>query len=104
MRSPLSRVVAWLACGIATAGLSPIALADDPAPPSPACAAPLAPTNPLTLGDLEMMALRSNPTLVQASANVDDARGRATQSGLYPNPTVGYVGEQIGLRPAGARR
>jgi cobalt-zinc-cadmium efflux system outer membrane protein len=44
------------------------------------------------------MALRGNPTLAQAAANIEDARGRAVQSGLYPNPTVGYVGEQIGLR------
>jgi cobalt-zinc-cadmium efflux system outer membrane protein len=35
---------------------------------------------------------------VQAAANVDAARGREVQSGLYPNPTVGYNGEQIGLR------
>src|SRR5947199_2314998 len=52
----------------------------------------------LTLADLEQLALERNPTLVQAAANVDDAQGRATQSGLYPNPTVGYVGEQMGPR------
>ena len=53
-------------------------------------------TQALSLGDLEQMALRGNPTLVQAAANVEVARGRADQSGLYPNPTVGYVGERIG--------
>jgi cobalt-zinc-cadmium efflux system outer membrane protein len=57
--------------------------------------AALAP-RPLSLADLEEMALRGNPTLVQAAATVEVARGRALQSGLYPNPTVGYVGERIG--------
>jgi cobalt-zinc-cadmium efflux system outer membrane protein len=44
------------------------------------------------------MVMRGNPTLAQAAAQVEAARGRAVQAGLYPNPTVGYVGEQIGLR------
>jgi cobalt-zinc-cadmium efflux system outer membrane protein len=56
------------------------------------------PSAPLSLADLEQLALQRNPTLVQAAANVDTARGREIQSGLYPNPTVGYNGEQIGLR------
>jgi cobalt-zinc-cadmium efflux system outer membrane protein len=42
------------------------------------------------------MALQGNPTLAQAAANVETARGRALQSGLYPNPTVGYEGDRIG--------
>jgi cobalt-zinc-cadmium efflux system outer membrane protein len=58
---------------------------------------------PLTLAALQELALGRNPTLVQAAAQAEMARGRALQSGLYPNPAVGYVGEQIGLRgsPAG---
>jgi outer membrane protein, heavy metal efflux system len=58
----------------------------------------VSPAGPITLGELEAMALRGNPTLAQAAAQVEAARGRALQAGLYPNPTVGYVGEQIGLR------
>lgn len=54
----------------------------------------------LTLEGLEQLALQRNPTLVQAGTNVEDARGRAVQSGLYPNPVVGYNGEQIGSRTA----
>jgi cobalt-zinc-cadmium efflux system outer membrane protein len=50
----------------------------------------------LSLTDLEQMALRGNPTLGQAAANVEIAHGRTVQSGLCPNPTVGYVGERIG--------
>jgi cobalt-zinc-cadmium efflux system outer membrane protein len=42
------------------------------------------------------MALASNPTLAQAAARVEASRGKALQAGLYPNPTVGYQGEQVG--------
>src|SRR5579885_2311076 len=49
----------------------------------------------LTLAELEQMALSNNPTLVQAAAEIRAATSRKLQSGLYPNPTVGYQGEQI---------
>jgi cobalt-zinc-cadmium efflux system outer membrane protein len=49
----------------------------------------------LTLQQLEQMALENNPTLAQSAAEVREAAGREQQSGLYPNPTVGYQGEQI---------
>ncbi len=41
------------------------------------------------------MALQNNPTFRQSAANIQAAEGRKKQSGLYPNPTVGYQGEQI---------
>jgi cobalt-zinc-cadmium efflux system outer membrane protein len=41
------------------------------------------------------MALQNNPTFAQSAANIQAAEGRKKQSGLYPNPTVGYQGEQI---------
>ena len=47
------------------------------------------------LADLEQMALSNNPTLAQAAAEIRAASARKLQSGLYPNPTVGYQGEQI---------
>lgn len=47
------------------------------------------------LEDLERMATAHNPTLIQAQRAVEAARGRQWQSGLYPNPTVGYEGEEI---------
>lgn len=50
----------------------------------------------LTLAALEQMACEHNPTLRQANANIDAAQGRAKQAGLYPNPVVGYQGENIG--------
>lgn len=49
-----------------------------------------------TLADLEQLALRHNPTLAQAAAQIEASRAKALQAGLYPNPTVGYQGEQIG--------
>jgi cobalt-zinc-cadmium efflux system outer membrane protein len=45
--------------------------------------------------DLERMAAAHNPTLAQAQRAVEAARGRQRQSGLYPNPTVGYEGDEI---------
>jgi len=49
----------------------------------------------ISLEELQEMALQHNPTLWQATANVRAAEGRKKQSGLYPNPTAGYVGEEI---------
>lgn len=49
----------------------------------------------LSVSDLEALAIHSNPTLRQASDAVQGAAGRATQAGLYPNPSIGYQGEQI---------
>jgi cobalt-zinc-cadmium efflux system outer membrane protein len=50
----------------------------------------------LGLADLEQIALSNNPTLVQAAAQIAGAQGRALQARLYPNPTIGYTGEEIG--------
>src|SRR5262245_32121249 len=66
-------------------------------PPLPAVQAEQ-PLQPLTLADLEALALRHNPTLAQAAAQVAASRGKALQAGLYPNPTIGYVGDQIGAQ------
>ena len=49
----------------------------------------------MTLEELQQMALANNPTLGQAQAGVNAATGRTRQAGLWPNPTVGYVGEEI---------
>lgn len=54
---------------------------------------------PMTLGQLEAMALENNPTLRQAQAEIDAARGRARQAGTFPNPLVGYTGEEISTGP-----
>jgi outer membrane protein, heavy metal efflux system len=49
----------------------------------------------ITLEELQQMALQNNPTFAQSAANIQAAEGRKKQSGLYPNPTAGYQGEQI---------
>jgi cobalt-zinc-cadmium efflux system outer membrane protein len=49
----------------------------------------------VTLEELQQMALEHNPTFAQSAANIQAAEGRKKQSGLYPDPTVGYQGEQI---------
>ena len=60
-------------------------------------------SKPLTLTDLEQTALRFNPTLAQAAAQIDASRAKALQAGLYPNPTIGYQGDLIGVKgPTGA--
>src|SRR5687768_12865737 len=43
-----------------------------------------------------MLARRNNPTLAQAAARIDAARGQWVQTGLYPNPEIGYAGSEIG--------
>lgn len=50
----------------------------------------------LTLAELEQLAAASNPTLAQAARNIEALRGKYVQTGLYPNPVAGYLGEEIG--------
>jgi len=45
--------------------------------------------------EFEQLALQNNPTLKQAQALVQNSAGLARQAGLWPNPSVGYQGEQI---------
>jgi cobalt-zinc-cadmium efflux system outer membrane protein len=47
------------------------------------------------LKDLEKMASAHNPTLAQAQREIEAAREQKLQAGLYPNPTVGYKGDEI---------
>jgi cobalt-zinc-cadmium efflux system outer membrane protein len=53
------------------------------------------PESGLTLEQLQQMALLSNPTLAQAKAGMRAAAGRSRQAGMWPNPTIGYSGEEI---------
>lgn len=53
-------------------------------------------TVPLTLADLERIAIESNPTLVQARMAIRAAEGSHLQAGLYPNPTLEYIADEIG--------
>jgi cobalt-zinc-cadmium efflux system outer membrane protein len=49
----------------------------------------------MALTDFETLADANNPTLKQANAFVRRSQEQARQAGLYPNPSVGYQGEQI---------
>ena len=49
------------------------------------------------LTQLKALAAQHNPTLVQAVQLIAGEEGKALQAGLWPNPTVAYIGEQIGL-------
>jgi outer membrane protein, heavy metal efflux system len=48
-----------------------------------------------TLDEAQRLATESNPTLRQAEAEIRAAKARQQQAGLYPNPTVGYAGDEI---------
>lgn len=67
-----------------------------PLPPEPAVPRHIQGVESVGLAALEQMALQCNPTLVQAGAKLDAARGRTLQAGLYPNPIVGYTSEEVG--------
>ena len=53
----------------------------------------------LRLEDLERIALANNPTLKQAALEVTAAAGRMKQAGLYPNPVLSAVGEEVSAGP-----
>jgi outer membrane protein, heavy metal efflux system len=48
-----------------------------------------------TLDEAQRLAAESNPTLRQAEAEIRAAKARTQQAGLYPNPSVGYTGDEI---------
>lgn len=50
---------------------------------------------PLTLADLQRLAMSNSPLMRQAVANVEAARGAAIQAGAYPNPQVGFEQDTI---------
>jgi cobalt-zinc-cadmium efflux system outer membrane protein len=68
-----------------------------PLPPVADGVAPAMPATgqPLTLADLKALAVQNSPVLRRAAAEVEAARGAAVQAGLYPNPVVGFQGDQI---------
>jgi len=59
---------------------------------------PLFAEEPVTLQQLEQMALQNNPTIAQATAAVKAAEGRKLQAGVYPNPVVGIQMEELSQR------
>jgi outer membrane protein, heavy metal efflux system len=49
----------------------------------------------MTLEQAQKTAAETNPTLRQAEAEIRAAKARQQQAGLYPNPAVGYTGDEI---------
>ena len=84
-------VAAYLFAGLTAMASSAVAQAQLPAAPA---AQP-----PLTLERLEAMAIANNPTLRQAQATVEAARGRSRQAGAWPNPIVGYTAAEVSRGP-----
>jgi outer membrane protein, heavy metal efflux system len=66
-----------------------------PAPPEVATL-PKSSEPPLSLEELEELALQRSPLIVQASAGITMSEGGAIQSGVYPNPVVGYEADTVG--------
>jgi outer membrane protein, heavy metal efflux system len=58
--------------------------------PEPPTARPGPGGKPYTLADLQRLAAENSPTLRQAAADVQTARGNLIQAGAYPNPSVGW--------------
>ena len=50
------------------------------------------------LTELIQLGLEHNPALAQAGLDVEALRGRAIQAGLYPNPVVSVIGDELGDR------
>jgi cobalt-zinc-cadmium efflux system outer membrane protein len=69
----------------------------------PAAAPAEQPIERIDLAALWRLALSNNPGLREAASEVEAARGRGVQAGLYPNPVFRYNQETIGsgLAPSG---
>ncbi len=52
----------------------------------------------MNLAELQKIALQRNPTLAQAAAQIQASQGKALEAGLYPNPTLNYLGDLIGVQ------
>ena len=50
----------------------------------------------MSLAELEQIALANHPAIRRTAAQLSAARGRWLQVGLPPNPTLGYLGSEIG--------
>ncbi len=51
---------------------------------------------PVTFESLEQLALQNSPSLEIARQRIQGLEGKHLQAGLYPNPSIGYLGEEIG--------
>jgi cobalt-zinc-cadmium efflux system outer membrane protein len=56
---------------------------------------------PLTLSDLQRLAVGNHPSIKNAAAGVEAARGAVRQAGAYPNPSVFWEADTVGTSGAG---
>jgi cobalt-zinc-cadmium efflux system outer membrane protein len=72
-------------------------------PPAPQLrlAAPGPEGRPLTLSDLQRLAVTYSPTIKSAEAAVNAAAGAVKQAGAYPNPAFFFEQDTVGTGPAG---
>jgi outer membrane protein, heavy metal efflux system len=73
----------------------PIAFVALLAAPTPAWSQPGSTGTPVTLQELEQLALQNNPTTAVAAAEIEAARGRTQQAAAWHNPVIGYSGEEL---------
>ena len=50
----------------------------------------------ITIDELAQMAMETNPTLLQAAARIRALQGTQLQAGLYPNPNLGWMADEMG--------
>src|ERR1700690_4452112 len=62
-------------------------------------AVPALAQQPVTLADLERLALAASPSFAQRQSDVRAAAGRAQQAGKYPNPVLGASGDHVAGGP-----
>src|SRR5262249_31511600 len=56
---------------------------------------------PYTLAELQRIAAANSPTLRQAAADVEAAKGNVIQAMTYPNPTTGYIQDTSAVNNTG---
>ena len=66
-----------------------------PLPELPSAIQPAEGAAPLSLAELQDLALRNSPVVRQAAADVQAAQGAAIQAGAIPNPIVAYQADNI---------
>ena len=64
-------------------------------PIQPAYETTAVPMSSTSLPEIEQLALATNPAVAEVQAEIESLRGKLTQAGLPPNPTVGIVGSDI---------
>jgi outer membrane protein, heavy metal efflux system len=83
---------------VSTFPATPLCAVDPPTLPPPGSLV-VAESAGLTFAELATLAGNSHPDIKVARAAVIAAQGRFIQSGLYPNPIIGYYGTDLNTKP-----